>query len=160
MNTDPMTLERFADLLDRHGGELARWPQDERAQADVLLGTSAEARRLHTEAVRLDVALDQALPELDSAALPTLKRSIMARIAPQLAEDSAIIRFWNWLAGGPRLAQVVLVRPAVLAMIPLLLGFGLGLSVSQPFDPVDTEFATELTLLALTDRYEGYADAQ
>jgi hypothetical protein len=159
MSTETMTLEEFTDLLDRFGADVARWPRDQQPGAHELMQASSEARRLHAQAVRLEQCLDAALPALEELSLGPLKHRIMERIRNPLAEDSAIVRFWTWLLAGPRLAHVLLVRPAVLAMIPLILGFALGISFPEP-DGVDGELATELTLLALTDRYEGFADAQ
>ena len=52
------TLERLRDILDAYGGDPAHWPDAERNPALDLLERSADARRLHAEALRLDAALD------------------------------------------------------------------------------------------------------
>ena len=39
-----MTPQAFDDLLDRHGGDAARWPPESRDQAERLLRVSHEAR--------------------------------------------------------------------------------------------------------------------
>jgi hypothetical protein len=159
MSTEKMTLEEFTGLLDRFGADAARWPAALQPPAHVLLQSSTEAKRLHREAVQLDECLDAALPDLGTEDLPRLKRRILEQIGSSLRENSAVLRFWTWLMAGPRVAHVVLVRPAALAMIPLVLGFALGLTFPES-NGIDGELVTELTLLALTDRYEGFLDAQ
>jgi hypothetical protein len=159
MSTEKITLEEFTGLLDRFGADAAHWPQALQSAAQTLLQSSVAARRLHRDAMQFDECLDAALPDLGTEDLPRLKRRILEQIGSSLLENSAVLRFWTWLMGGPRLAHVVLVRPAALAMIPLVLGFGLGLTFPES-NGSDGELVTELTLLALTDRYEGYLDAQ
>ena len=55
---DPMTLERFARVLDAYGASAERWPDDERGAALTLLERSAEARAARDVAARLDGLLD------------------------------------------------------------------------------------------------------
>lgn len=86
-----MTVERFADLADIYGGDVARWPEAEREIARALL--AAEPVRLEAvlaDAARLDRLLDLAPAQSADAAL--LGRLIAA--APQPA--SAVQR---WLTG-------------------------------------------------------------
>jgi hypothetical protein len=66
-----MTLEEFADLLDRHGGNPAQWPAAARAAAEMLLADDENAVRLQNEALRLDVLLGEATAPmpLDAAAI-------------------------------------------------------------------------------------------
>jgi hypothetical protein len=53
--------EAFQEALDRRGPAVEAWPEGERAQAATLLVTSAEARRRHDEAERLQGLLGQVL---------------------------------------------------------------------------------------------------
>jgi hypothetical protein len=65
-----MSLERFEDLADIHGGDIARWPEGEREAARALL--AAEAGRLApvlAAAAHLDRLLDLAPAQSPSAAL-------------------------------------------------------------------------------------------
>ncbi|MBE7220436.1 MAG: hypothetical protein INR64_18360, partial [Caulobacteraceae bacterium] len=39
-----MDIASFEDLVDRHGGDPARWPAPERGEAQALLAVSAAAR--------------------------------------------------------------------------------------------------------------------
>lgn len=52
-----MSLERLADLADRHGAELSHWPQVEAYVARGLLAISPEAREILARAARLDRVL-------------------------------------------------------------------------------------------------------
>lgn len=54
----PMTPERLRDLLDAYGAAQAHWPRRERAAAEALIDSSAEARALLAEAAQLDALLD------------------------------------------------------------------------------------------------------
>jgi hypothetical protein len=52
-----MDVSEFEDLIDRLGDDMSRWPDDRRAAAEVLLGSSREARTLLEEARTLRNAL-------------------------------------------------------------------------------------------------------
>jgi hypothetical protein len=54
-------IEAFQEALDRRGPAVEAWPAGERAQAATRLVTSAEARRRHDEAERLQGLLGQVL---------------------------------------------------------------------------------------------------
>lgn len=56
-----MQMKRFRHLIDAYGGDIARWPEPERAGAEALLQASAEARRWRDEAAALDRSLRSAL---------------------------------------------------------------------------------------------------
>ena len=71
-----MTPDRFEELLEAKGSDLATWPEDERRAAERLLADSAEARAALAQARRLDDLLAGALaPE---AAGPELRDAILA----------------------------------------------------------------------------------
>jgi hypothetical protein len=52
-----MNVAEFENLLDRLGDEIAGWPASQREAADLLLSSSAPARRLLDEARQLRRAL-------------------------------------------------------------------------------------------------------
>ena len=52
-----MELSTFEDLLDLHGGDLARWPEPERAAAAALLDISPEAHALHAGMAEIEAVL-------------------------------------------------------------------------------------------------------
>lgn len=86
-----MSLERFEDLAETYGGEIARWPEAEREAARALL--AVEASRLTpvlVAAAHLDRLLDRAPAQAPDSAL--LGRLISA--APTAAPSSR-----RWIAG-------------------------------------------------------------
>lgn len=52
-----MDLTRFSELVDRHGGDLAAWPDDLRADAMALLAVEPRARDL----LRIELELTRTL---------------------------------------------------------------------------------------------------
>ncbi|GEM_PF-1411678 len=73
---DRMEISAFRRLLDVHGSDMARWPEEARVQAQALLLSDARARRLLAEARALEDLLraDAPPPEGD------LAQRIMARV--------------------------------------------------------------------------------
>lgn len=69
------TLERLRQLIDTYGASPDRWPQGERAAALELLMRSAEARKWHDAAARLDRLFDLVPPVEPS---PELKARVLA----------------------------------------------------------------------------------
>ena len=53
-----MTYERFEHRADAYGGDLRRWPADQRAFAESLVAADPAARVLLDEAAALDALLD------------------------------------------------------------------------------------------------------
>ncbi|MDE0659968.1 MAG: hypothetical protein F4029_13360 [Gammaproteobacteria bacterium] len=136
-----MDNKTFEHLLDRHGPDLDRWPNDLSAQARSSVDRSAHARNLLNEARDLESALDDLLPRV---AAP---RGLRTRVLANLPEREA---WFEWLT-------VKAWRPAALALVPLVVGFGVGLNVAQGADATQT--AEDDMLLALFDpdelaRYE------
>jgi hypothetical protein len=86
-----MTRERFQDLAEAYGGDLARWPADVREAAAVLLAAEpAFAQGVLAEAGVLDQALDGWAP---LAATHELREAIVA--AAPLARPSRVAA---WIA--------------------------------------------------------------
>ncbi len=131
-----MTVERFVDLAEIYGGDVARWPEAEREIARALL--AAEPVRLEAllaDAARLDRLLDLAPAQSADAAL--LGRLIAA--APQPA--SAMQR---WLAGtGAALGL------GFAALAGVAVGVAIGQadhgSVPQGQSVIATDFTTDLS---------------
>jgi hypothetical protein len=69
MSAQDLDLERFEQLLDVHGTNLERWPEELRATARELLQDSAPAQLAWSRAERLAALLDAAPDVLPSAAL-------------------------------------------------------------------------------------------
>jgi hypothetical protein len=55
-----MSVDRIADLADRHGAELSHWPRTDACAARALLAVSPEARAVLARAERLDRMLGAA----------------------------------------------------------------------------------------------------
>lgn len=55
-----MDIKRFEALADAYGGEIARWPEAERAEALTLVERNPAARALLEDAAALDAALRSA----------------------------------------------------------------------------------------------------
>lgn len=52
-----MTDDEFRELLDRHGGDLERWPHARRRPARLLLARSVAAQAMLDETVAIELAL-------------------------------------------------------------------------------------------------------
>lgn len=72
-----LTIDRLESLLDAYGGDLSRWPERLAPEAQALIGSSSEARRLHAEAQALDRVLAKASTP-DPERLEMLAHRIMA----------------------------------------------------------------------------------
>jgi len=75
-----MNLERFLDLLDAHGADLDRWPQNEQAAATAFLAARSDAREAQRRAAAVDAQLLRAgLPEIEPS--EALRQRVLAQIA-------------------------------------------------------------------------------
>jgi len=101
-----MTLKRFESLADSYGGQLWRWPENLRSDAEALLTFSADARRILDQARILDetigVASVQSAPHAadarESAALARLRSAVAIKLdAAALGRRPS--RLFAWLAG-------------------------------------------------------------
>ena len=52
-----MTLKEFTELLDSHGSDLGKWPENRRVAAVALLDRSEEAKRAFADACVFDASL-------------------------------------------------------------------------------------------------------
>lgn len=130
---DPMTLERFARMLDAYGASAERWPDDERGAALTLLERSAEARAARDAAARLDGLLDGA-----PAATPSdrLVARVLAGASGPLRRPASVAR--------PRAARRVLTgigTAATLAAAASLALWLAGGSTEAPNGPPPTAVA-------------------
>ena len=128
----------FEALLDRHGSEAANWPAESRAHALELLESSTEAQQLLAEARLLDETLDELLPGA------TVPLGLGTRIVANAPHRDPWLQ---WLA-------VRLWRPAVLACLPLAVGFAVGNTFAD--DAADLE---DQVLVAFADAgtFEAFA---
>ena len=126
-----MDDDTFEQSLDHFGPDLERWPDPQANAARTLLQRSASARELLAEARALDAVLDDLLPFVEAPL------GLRSRVLANLPSRGAWLEWLTTTAW----------RPAALALVPLLVGFGLGLNVAQG----DTATDDEDVLLALFD---------
>lgn len=131
-----MTVERFADLAEIYGGDVARWPEAEREIARALL--AAEPVRLEavlSDAARLDRLLDLAPAQSADAAL--LGRLIAAAPRPASAMQ-------RWLAGAGAALGL-----GVAALAGVAVGVAIGQTdhgrAPQGQSMIATDFTTDLS---------------
>lgn len=110
-----MSFERFEDLAETYGGEIARWPEGEREAARALLAqNAARLSPVLADSAHLDRLLDLAPAQRPDAAL--LGRLIAA--APQGASAGR-----RWIAG---LGAALGLSAAAFA------GIAVGVAMGQP----------------------------
>jgi len=119
-----MTFRRFRALTQSYGANLQRWPQEERADAEELLRSSAQARALHDlersldEVIAAVSAREQAArwPEgAEEAALARLRTGVAKRIALEQVHDSPQVASARPAEAAPQAGvprQAVYGRPA------------------------------------------------
>ncbi len=139
--SEPLSFERFRELVTAYGGQLALWPEGERAAAEALLETSEVARALVAAESELDFLLAEPNPAPEpSPALMRRLNEIPLR-APQRRVWWPFRRAWI---------------PAVAWAFAALLGVGWGF-VGTPFE--ESELATTSTLGPETATPDGAASA-
>ena len=127
-----MTADEFADLLDRHGTDMAEWPGPLRNEAVRYARVSEEGRRLLAKSIAFDAML------VDSTRVPVpfrLRTRILERIATN--ESPA---WWSWITHS-------VWRPALLALLPLVFGVVIGDMPSE----LESDSTDASMFLAFTD---------
>jgi len=118
---DSPALAQFEDRLDRHGSDLACWPDAERAAAEALLRDSPAGRVALAQAAALEERL-AAFPAPDPS--PALRRNLLADFAAQRARGSWLDALWRQIGG---------IRVALPAMATALaLGVAVGSWLPAP----------------------------
>lgn len=130
--TQMMILDDFEALAMAYGGELDRWPADEREAAQRLLSESDAARRLLNEARALDATLDLWETPAPSHALVARvleDAASMGAVTPAHAPAPMARKGWlaklldpsGWRLSGP--------KPAFAMAACLALGFSFGITL-------------------------------
>ena len=100
-----LTLGRFRSMTESYGADLARWPEQARADARALLSVSAEARAMLEEARALDDLIEAThaqeegllwKPDEQDAALERLRTGVAARIAALPVRPRVTNRLRAW----------------------------------------------------------------
>ena len=129
-----MDHDTFEHALDRYGPDFDRWPVGLVAEGRTLVEHSTAARELLDEARQLESALDHLLPSVTAPL--GLRSRVLANLPPRDA-------WFEWLT-------VKAWRPAALALVPLAVGFGIGLNAAQGAATEDAAAEGDV-LLALFD---------
>jgi anti-sigma factor RsiW len=102
-----LALGRFEALLDLHGADLARFPEEERAAAAALLAADPRAQRLHAQALALEAGLSGMAEPEPSAALRRAVAEIPLR-HPQPAAGAAPLLPLRWRSAWALVASAAL----------------------------------------------------
>ena len=86
-----MKIERFQQLAEIYGGDLSRWPADERKLAVALLRAVPAAQRIIDDELALDAVLNKATADEDPARLDRMTAAIAARLDQQPATRGSAI---------------------------------------------------------------------
>jgi hypothetical protein len=138
-----MNIDTFKQLLEAYGATESRWPSQSRAAAITLLAASADARALQDQHALLDQALDRY--QVDEN-LTRLRSDILA----QLPQNSLLDRLLDWLIPTHIDLQAV-IRPAMVATLPLILGVALGSSLNLDMLDTSADWEDEIYLMALVE---------
>lgn len=132
MSTTEMTVHAFTRMLERHGADASRWP--ERQAAERLVVRDAKARQLLEEARGLEDLLRASLPVPNPTAA-RMRADVRGRLSTGPSQQLV-----DWFDRGP------LWRPLMAALLPLGLGFVLGLGFPEP--AADDDLIAAVSLLA------------
>jgi hypothetical protein len=88
-----MNEDRFRELSEAFGGDLCRWPEAERADAEAFAAACPEAARA---ALAEAEALDRLLFAFAAGAA---SQNLRARIVDAAPRQRAVGRAWRWVAG-------------------------------------------------------------
>ena len=132
-----ISAERAMEILSAYGAQPSRWPEQEREALIALLAASPELAAVATQEQALDSLLDlyQPATRLTAGALTHYLPASQASRRPSTRWRALIASLSSWddFQGGWQAAAMV--------MLPLTLGFILGLSTEVTFeDWSDTEY--------------------
>jgi len=137
-----MTLDEFRRLAETWGGDIARWPEPERREAEALARDPAAAAIL-AEASRLDRLATRAAPEVSERRAGDAMAAVTMRLAAErqaTATPQRLFALPRWLAPATALACAAvlgvfigLVYPAISPNVAEGLMFGALLDDSIPF---------------------------
>jgi hypothetical protein len=137
-----MTIEQLQDVLDHQGSDLSAWPASLQSAARDLLSTSDEASELLAYTQKIAATLKTSA---NTHRAPThLAQKILhdGRLHTSPAEPSdAVSDILLWM-------KAAIWRPALLAIVPLLIGFTLGVAIPP------TDIDADLSALSLISAYE------
>lgn len=150
-----MSADRLNELLDSYGADPANWPEEDRGLAHLLrLPQGARETSAFREAQRTDKLLERLQAEdREQRDMARTVGNIMAATAPQRTRQGKPpgASLVDWLF--PEAALARLLRPALAASLPLLVGVAVGLAA--PFETYDAGYEPsvdqELRWIAITE---------
>ena len=144
-----MTLERFEDLLDLYGPNLADWPEQHRASAQELLASSETARDWLADANLMVSALDSYEVDAPSAQLEANLLDLAPRASTRPVRRSE--GFLSWI-------DLRIFSTAGVALACAAFGLVIGLNAIQPSETTTDEadlFVTAALTTYDTNFWEG-----
>lgn len=151
-----MTLDQLQKLLETYGCNESHWPLETREQCHSLIAREPAAQTLLKQYQMLDEQLDQ----LQSPEFPGLEQRVLNQDLP-LRGTGLIDRLLNWLVPSSATGAGLL-RPALAACLPLVLGIVVGNFYSFGFEAYGDGFQyweDELLMLSFND-YSEIGSAQ
>ncbi len=135
-----MNLDRFRQLLDIHGSDLARWPSAEGAEAAELAQLDAQVRAMLEGSRRLEQAWSDTRGEASHVAL---RQRILDALPDQGRKPARAARPLLGMLieelGGWRVAG-----PAFAGALTLGIALGFGLNDSSAFDLVELAVSSDI----------------
>lgn len=139
----PMSEGRFVELVGAYGADLSRWPEDERARAEVMMRDAPhrlrdvwESERMFDMLLALDADVEPTI-ELEERILASMPAAKQKR--PERRRWFPAITPARWMGGGVLAAS-------------LGFGFFVGYAGAPSYSASDAEYAQ---LLSLTDAGAG-----
>jgi hypothetical protein len=114
-----MTLEEFERLAGAWGGDTARWPENVRAEAE-LLARQPEAQAILAEFRHLDLLLAEAAPSIPRARIDDAIHGVVTRLAAPERRVRLAERLPRWLIPATGLACAVALGVLIAVAEPLL----------------------------------------
>lgn len=144
-----MTLERFEDLLDLYGPNLADWPEQHRSSAQELLASSETARDWLADANLMVSALDSYEVDAPSAQLEASLLDLAPKAPARQVRRSE--GFLSWI-------DLRIFSTAGAALACAAFGLVIGLNAIQPSETATDEadlFVTAALTTYDTNFWEG-----
>ncbi len=138
MNTDDLK-----QLINAYGTRAENWPDDKRQAALALIASDESAGVLLSRLAPLDEALDRFEVQPD---VKRIEADILARL-PRPARTGLLDTLIEWLIPDGA-TPTAMFRPALAAMLPLLVGVALGSNIN--IDDTDLSYSTDEEILLLS----------
>ena len=145
MRVTKMNLDQFKQLIQSYGVQPAHWPSEVREAASERLASDPAAKAMVASEASLDDALNRYHTEFDTS---KLKSAILAHLPRESAAIRLLDRVLDFLIPTD-LTLIHLMRPALVATLPLVIGVVLGSTVSLDTQGDTVSFEDEIYMLAL-----------